>query len=248
MVTLCSHSASSSWPRSAHRDAKPDQLVWPWVAVTGPGGPLSSPGSGWAPRYCPRCRLSHLALWCCCCPSRYQARGHVPAAGAVASTLCANLRCCLALSDGTASAVCALPAWSCTGPSRRRSSHRLAVVELVLPLNSPTHRVTTCLGCLIALLSRHHCPTDHTPLSPWRVVPGALACPISVDIPSLTNVPLLPPPRSCPHAAVPSSCLGWSALSRGHGPRHCSGSTPSPSKSPAQAPSLIPHVVSSIGS
>jgi len=145
-------------------------------------------------------------------------------------------------------AACKLSARPCAGPSRRRGSRCLAIVALISPFNSPTRRVTAYLSCLVALLFCHHCPASHVPLSPWRTVPGVLACPVSIVIPSLTDMPLLPPPRSCPHAVVPLSCLGWSALSRGRGPRHCCGSTPSPSKSLARAPSPIPHAMSSIGS
>ena len=111
-------------------------------------------------------------------------------------------------------------------PSRCHGSRHLAIVALVSPLNSPTHRVAVCLGCLVALRSCPHYPTAHTPLSSRCAAPGALACSISVVIPSFTDAPLLPPPRSCPHAAVPSSYLGRSVLSQGRCPQHSSGSTP----------------------
>ena len=111
------------------------------------------------------------------------------------------------------------------GPSQRHGGRRLAIMALVSPFNSPTHRVTVCLSCLVAWRSRRHCPTAHAPLSPRRTTPGALACSVSVIIPSLIDASLLVPPRSCPHTTVPSSCLGRSMLSRGRCPQHSGGST-----------------------
>jgi hypothetical protein len=66
-----------------------------------------------------------------------------------------------------------------------------------------------CLDCLVALPSHHRCSAAHAPLSLRRALCLALWLVPSrpVFIHSLTDAPLPPLARPCPHVAVPSSCL-----------------------------------------
>jgi len=99
-------------------------------------------------------------MWACPCCWRRRV--------AVVSTLSAILRRYLALSDGTVSAVCALLARPCAGPSRCHGGLHLPDVALFLPLESPTRQVVAYLHSHVALIpmSRCHCPPSRHLVAP----------------------------------------------------------------------------------
>jgi len=88
-------------------------------------------------------------------------------------------------------AACVLLAKPCVGTSRCHGSHRLAIVVLVSPLNSPTRRVIICIRFSVVLL-------------PFVVV----SMPFPRDHYSTAAIRALPRPSgpiSAPHGTLPLS-------------------------------------------